>query len=474
MNTVAVVRWGVFLLSAVFLISCSDLVIRDLSYAPPHPTTKDSITFTAHVVNIGTSTAGASKVAFKVGGETIAPRYDVPSLASGESYTVQRKVKLDVAQNYQNTVTADVADDVNELNENNNEARLFYTVTEPIPYRVGVYYYPWYAYDFHGGQYLRKHLVPPQLPELGEYNDRTDSVIAQHLAWSRYAGIQFWVTSWWGPHSREDSTLLDYLLPYPGLEDMKIALFYETTGRTNNFTDYSNLGPDITYIANHYFHHPNYLKIDGKPVLFVYLTRVLSGMGTQQSSITAMRNAATAAGFELYIVGDQVFGSPPAVLTNVGRLDAITNYDVYGSMGATGYATQSDVNSYYAAQAGWKVLADSLGWGFIPGASPGFNDKGVRPGHAPLSRKLAPDGTFGSLFRAMLRGAKGVVDSRLGNMIMVTSWNEWHEDTQIEPVHKAAPTSVDDSPTGSDYTTGLPYEGYEMRYLEILREETDP
>jgi hypothetical protein len=92
----------------------------------------------------------------------------------------------------------------------------------------------------------------------------------------------------------------------------------------------------------------------------------------------------------------------------------------------------------------------------------------------PLSRKLTDTGEFGSLFRAILQGTKPLVDGALGNLIMVTSWNEWHEDTQIEPVQTAAPTSVDDSPSGSDFTAGLPYEGYHLRYLDILREELDP
>jgi hypothetical protein len=59
-------------------------------------------------------------------------------------------------------------------------------------------------------------------------------------------------------------------------------------------------------------------------------------------------------------------------------------------------------------------------------------------------------------------------------MVLVTSWNEWHEDTQIEPIKEAPPTSVDESPTSTYYTGGLSYEGYGTRYLDILREETFP
>ncbi len=338
-------------------------------------------------------------------------------------------------------------------------------------YDIGVYYYPWYFNDFHGGQYLRRHLVPPQEPNLGQYNDRDESIIKQHLSWSRYAGINLWVTSWWGPGSREDVTILNSILQHPDLGDFKIALFYETEGRTSSFTDYSSLGTDITYLTEHYFGHPNYMKIDGKPVLFIYLTRVLSARGTLQKSLDTIRKAASDANFSLYIVGDYVFGSPPNVPGDISLLDGVTNYDVYGSMDATGYATQTKVDLYFANQASWKLLADSADVAFIPAVTPGFNDRAVRNGHAPLSRKLDNNQEFGSLFRVMIQKAKNLTDSSIDRLIMVTSWNEWHEDTQIEPVKPAPTTNLDDSKTGDAYTNKLSYESYGERYLQILREE---
>jgi len=343
---------------------------------------------------------------------------------------------------------------------------------EGIEYTVGVHYYPWYSGDFHGGHYLRDRLLPTQLPVLGEYNDRESSTISAHLDWSRSTGIDFWSASWWGPDSGEDFTLRTHIFPHPELGDFKIAIHYETVGRTNEFSDYSNIGPDFSYLAEHYFGHPNYFKIDGKPVVIVYLTRVMSSLGTLQSSLNAMREAANAAGYGLYIMGDQVFGYAPPYPGNIALLDGIMNYDVYGSMSARAYAGQSAIDAYYATQAQWKALADSVGTDYAPAVTPGFNDKAVREGNSPVSRQLTADDEFGSLFRAMLRGAKQLTDPDIGHMILVTSWNEWHEDTQIEPVCPADPTSQDDSASGMDLTVGLAYEGYATRYLDILHEET--
>ena len=333
---------------------------------------------------------------------------------------------------------------------------------------IGVYYYPWHDGDFHGRQYLRERLVPPQLPELGEYDDRRPEVIAQHLAWSRHAGIEVWATSWWGQGSREDNTTRTAILPRTDLGSVRIAVMYETTGTTNNFTDYSGIRGDFTYLAEHYFPSRNYFKIDGRPVVVVYLTRVLARRGVLGSVVTDMRAGAADHGFDVFIIGDHAFGNAGST-GGFDILDAITNYDVYGAMGVGGYATREDVDRYAGAQEGWRHLATDAGIAFVPSATPGFNDTAVRSGHDPLSRSLSGPNQPGSLFRALLEAAVPR-DDRAGGLVLITSWNEWHEDTQVEPVAAAPPTATDNSPSGNAYTRGLWYEGYETRYLDILHE----
>lgn len=109
----------------------ADLIVESLTHSPETPTTTDTITFTAMVKNVGGGWAGYSILNFRVGGETFGVNFTIPMLGPGESFTVERQEVLDVAQNYRNTVTADIGNNVCEGNEDNNVKTDDYTVVSP-------------------------------------------------------------------------------------------------------------------------------------------------------------------------------------------------------------------------------------------------------------------------------------------------------------------------------------------------------
>jgi hypothetical protein len=57
-------------------------------------------------------------------------------------------------------------------------------------------------------------------------------------------------------------------------------------------------------------------------------------------------------------------------------------------------------------------------------------------------------------------------------MVMVTSWDDWNEDTGIEPIG-GTPTHVDDSPSGTAYTQGYTYGGEGRKALAALRADVN-
>jgi hypothetical protein len=55
-------------------------------------------------------------------------------------------------------------------------------------------------------------------------------------------------------------------------------------------------------------------------------------------------------------------------------------------------------------------------------------------------------------------------------MVMVTSWDDWNEDTGVEPIAGTA-THVDDSLTHTLYTQGYTYGGEGHSTVETLRRD---
>ena len=335
-------------------------------------------------------------------------------------------------------------------------------------YLVGAYYF---IRSSTGQQFLRNQLQPSQPPVLGDYDGTKPNVIGQHLEWSREASINLWVTGWRGPDTKEDRTIRDDIMKHPNLPGTKIALLYQTNTRIDLRGDSSldSIYSDVEYIARTYFDNPNYLRLDGRPVLYLYLSRVLHGNFILEQVVELMRQAAADnGGHDVYIIGDQAFGEAPRPGVSYDPfelLDSVTNYDVYGDIRRVGYAQQDGVVEYTDKQRRWHDAAlASANCDFIPSVTPGFNDG---PNHSPLSRQVHESADPGSLFRRLLDNALDLAGSSHSRMVMITSWNGFHDDTQIEPVLEAPVTR---QATGAYNEMQLNYQGYGKLFLNIVRQ----
>lgn len=335
---------------------------------------------------------------------------------------------------------------------------------------VGVYYYPWHVGSREWRRVMRTRLAAPQEPKVGRYRSDDPNVVGDHIAQSLRGGISFWAVSWWGAEHRSDRNFRDAILPHPQAGALKYAILYESTGRFGRFEspDYGRWIEDLTYLEEHYFNHPYYLTINGKPVIFVYLSRVYF-RNKGHDALKEMREKFP----HVYLVGDDVFGAGYKSEW-AKNFDAVTAYDVYGQsvgrFGGTHRAIAFLSENYQRA----KREANSVGTAFIPTIAPGYNDTAVRKGHPGRARYFSDDehSREGDIFRAMIREvALPHLDRRCDQIMMVTSFNEWYEDTQIEATSGTAPPSAtDDSTSGTYYTGGQRYVDYEYLYLDILRQ----
>ena len=342
------------------------------------------------------------------------------------------------------------------------------------PPTIGAYYYAWYGGDGRHWDkgYARARLDTPQRPALGEYDSRDPHVIASHYGWAQRYGVDLFIASWWGPGGYDDVTLRDHVLPSPARGRTRIALLYESTlrlGLTGNRIVFDaaareRLLADFDYLAATYLRHPAYYRVRGRPVVFLYVSRIYRGeFATAIGELRA--HVRSRHGLDLYLVGDEVDWDLGPARSRIRLYDAVTGYTLYSTTQRAGWPSQTRfLDSVAATFRSFRRAAAAERVAFVPNVQPAFNDRGVRPEarHWVLPHEVGPRASDFSLFRTFLRLAGRHVDPTL-NLLTVTSWNEWHEDTQIEPTAPGAPSAGSE-----EVASGYTYRPYGTRLLEIL------
>jgi glycoprotein endo-alpha-1,2-mannosidase len=372
------------------------------------------------------------------------------------------------------------------LSVESNPSHLAYcrVVDSQDDYFTGVYYYPWYGSDYHKwpGEYTRDYFIPEQPPMLGEYSRKDTMVIRQHLNWMEQYGIDFLVSSWWGYDAIEEENVVlrDFIVPALTNSPVKFSVYYEllkdgepVDGKVEiDDARESIMVADFKYLANTYFNHPNYLSINGRPVVFLYLSKLLSG--NYEQAFTMIRNELQNMGYGLFLIGDEMhWGSP--IPEHMRILDGISVYSMYGLPVHAGYPLDKDFYGDLSCKnLEWETTGKSENILFIPNVFPSFNDRGIRFATNYASPAQSTFGAeYGSSLEENIKVMKTFVDPGY-KMFMITSWNEWHEDTQIEPSIISESTAIDASDNGKFYTQGYEYAGYGMKYLESVQKLLAP
>lgn len=334
---------------------------------------------------------------------------------------------------------------------------------------IGACYYPWYTNGQHwNSSYMRAKLKTPQPPLLREYDCANDNIITYHVNWSVESHIDFWIQSWWGPGRNEDNVILNHQLKNENFKTkLGYCLLYETSGRMGGIPvdvtadKIDQFLEDLEYLSSTHFNQSNYLKIDNQPVLYLYLTRTLNGEVDQL--FAAADSLLIQHGYDgLYVVGDEVYWQQPNSI-RVPYMDAITCYNPHTSVDWVTDADKFVERTRAEMYSPWMNKANELGKSFWVDVLPGFNDLGVRieAQHPVIERK------GGEIFEKMMVMAGDVLAQQESplKVLVITSFNEWHEDTQIEPTIET--TEMVYTPT--DYTHGFGYIGYGKTYLQAVQ-----
>jgi hypothetical protein len=129
------------------------------------------------------------------------------------------------------------------------------------------FYYPWFpeAWDQQGIFPFTKYK-----PSLGFYSSDSDRIREAHIHALEHGKFQAGIYSWWGRGSREDGRLPGMLAQTNTMgSPVRWAVYHEREGNGPDPT-VAELAADLDYVRSRYTGDPAYLAVGGKPVIFVY------------------------------------------------------------------------------------------------------------------------------------------------------------------------------------------------------------
>jgi len=290
---------------------------------------------------------------------------------------------------------------------------------------IGTFFYPWYrnpdtsGFWFHWegdgcippvtwpANYLPNYPDSSWNPSVQLY-DNTDTKVLrwQDKAMAR-AGIDIAVASWWGIGGYEDAAFAEAIRT---CKSVQWCIYYEMEAYGDPTPQ--RIYDDIKYVVDTYSPTRNYAKIDGKWLVMVY------GAGGEEAA-SRWRDAKTMLavdGYNLYLNG------------NVGEVSSKTAPNPWDS-----------IHSYcpIVRQGFTDTLlpyADDSAW-----ISPGFWAWVEDP---RLERSLSE---FKSAWNNIVANRESY------RFILIETWNEWHEGTQIEPGQEIVRDPSGYYPAGYDY-----------------------
>ncbi len=320
------------------------------------------------------------------------------------------------------------------------ETRKLSYIPDPQPVKttilVGAHNCPlWEADKPHMWANVLKH--PERTPALGFYAQENPEVADWETKWAVEHGVSFFIYCWYrdgqggAVKQRFGSAIHDAFFKSRFVGKMNFTIMWENQSRgTAGVADEKDLMSNLLpYWIETYFKHPSYLKVDNKPVLFIYrpefLVKDLGSVENVAAAFEKMRGACRDAGFAgLHLLGEYrgLDAKRLSLMKHLG-LDYTFAYC---------WPIKDNPTPAQAVQAQMDYIRKTQELGILPQvvtvsqAWSGWRDEGS-------IWKIPP-----REFETLLRQAKDFIATlpagELGSrMLLLDNWNEWGEGHYIAP-----------------------------------------
>ena len=277
------------------------------------------------------------------------------------------------------------------------------------PPLVLAHYYPWYTLDsWRDPQFADR---PAQL-----YSSDSQTDVDRQVAQAKSADIDAFVVSWQGRTNVENDRRMRVVLDSAARGGIRACLYFETyivnpANDSSQPIDPATMVQWLEDAVDLYGSHPAYLRVDGRPVIFVYISWMLSE--PVWSGIVA---AVHRTGRNPLIIGDFA----DSALINV--LDGEYQY-------INDLSSPTDLLTKYRAET-LRVRTFDLAAGgrrriWVASVCPGYDDRLLtgRSQHSVVDR--ANGGVYDTQWNTAV--------SMAADWIVISTWNEFFENTEIEP-----------------------------------------
>lgn len=278
---------------------------------------------------------------------------------------------------------------------------------------------------------------PERTPALGFYAQENPEVADWETKWAVEHGVSFFIYCWYRASQGEPvkqrfgSAIHDALFKSRFVDKLKFTIMWENQSRgTSGVADERDLMTNLLpFWMENYFKHPSYLKVDNKPVLFIYrpefLIKDLGNIEAVRRAFDRMRQACRDVGFAgLYLLGEYR-GLDARHLTLMKQLGLDYTF-------AYCWHVPNSPTPQQAIEAQMQKIHETQRLGILPQvvtvsqAWSGWHDEGS-------IWKIPPNG-----FESLLRQAKDFIGklppNELGSrMLLLDNWNEWGEGHYIAP-----------------------------------------